>query len=230
VSARNGAGGGGGGGSIQITARGGIMISGVIRASGGKGGDGLDSGAGGGGSGGSILLQSTGAINVVCASLEVDGGASGVLFGQNQLPGAGDGGQGWIRIEPAAEPPGGWPACDGVSFSASTLLGKTARSRGCSKAIRLGIGTTGTALTNLLAPGDPIMEVSPVEGTGAFLTFQGAAASLDVHGLPGPFRGGVEAPKDLQELEFVQFSVELLSSVSGGAAQVNRIALPFRMP
>jgi hypothetical protein len=228
VIARNGAGGGGGGGSIQITARGGMAISGAIRAHGGQGGDGLDSGAGGGGSGGSILLQSTGAIAVACTALDVDGGESGDLFGQNRLPGAGDGGPGWIRIEPGAEPAQGWPACAGASFS--IFQPGASRSSGCSRAFALGLSTGGAALSHGLVPGDPIVEILPIEGTGAFLSIRGAAPSLDVHGLAGPFRGGVEAPKDLQELEFVQFSVELLSNVSGGAAQVNRIALPFRMP
>jgi len=133
-----GAGGGGGGGAVLIVADGTLQIDGAILAAGGRGGDGVtrlfdgrrptgtstgleSPGAGGGGSGGNIVLQATGGINVSCSGLSVEGGGHGRadirgnedvdddrLSVQNRIPGSGDGGPGWIRVEPGI---GGAPLC-----------------------------------------------------------------------------------------------------------------------
>ncbi len=113
-----GATGGGGGGAIQITAHGSMVITGLMQVNGGDGGNGgQDGAAGGGGSGGCILLQSSGIIDVACQSLEANGGQNGTATFQNSNPGSGDGGEGWIRVEPRF---GGGPFCN--SLAAETTL------------------------------------------------------------------------------------------------------------
>ena len=105
-----GASGGGGGGVIHVVANGSMVIDGRVESDGGKGGDGVTRvdnrptghgapGAGGGGSGGSILLQAQGTILVDCSNLSADGGLHGTSNEQNEVPGAGDGSPGWIRVE-----------------------------------------------------------------------------------------------------------------------------------
>ncbi len=129
-----GAGGGGGGGALHVMANGNIVVdaTALIEANGGKGGeariptspnpnDVLQPPApGGGGSGGCILLQALGSIQVGCENLQVKGGTAGVspkATKQNLIPGSGDGGEGWIRVDSGS---GGVPTC--VAFAAETSL------------------------------------------------------------------------------------------------------------
>ncbi|MBI4606355.1 MAG: hypothetical protein HY721_30690 [Planctomycetes bacterium] len=132
-----GAGGGGGGGAVQIVANGSVVMdpASTIEANGGNGGEGtkyafpppppvgIESGAmgsGGGGSGGCILVQARGVIDALCGNFSVQGGAAGVSnrdTKQNLIPGAGTGGEGWVRLESAS---GGVPTC--AAFAASTTL------------------------------------------------------------------------------------------------------------
>jgi hypothetical protein len=73
--------GGGGGGAIQISARGGVNVTGPIDASGGVGagsltGDNSRGGGGGGGAGGAILLEGS-TVTAGASSLSVAGGTGG---------------------------------------------------------------------------------------------------------------------------------------------------------
>ena len=103
-----GAGGGGGGALlIQTATVFTIGSSGVIRARGGRGGNGtgnnstLNAGPGGGAGGGSLLLRSTLGFNFnnAGANLDVSGGAGGTQSGTYTSPFGGAGGTGYIRLE-----------------------------------------------------------------------------------------------------------------------------------
>jgi hypothetical protein len=68
------------------------------------------------------------------------------------------------------------------------------------------------------------------EGTDAFIFWEGAGPSLDVHGLPGTFSGKVENIGDLYNLEYVRFSVQFLSNeVSRETPTVTGVQLPVRL-
>ncbi len=127
-----GAGGGGGGGALRLVANGQVVLdsTALVEANGGKGGnavvpkitppvDGSASPApGGGGSGGCIQVQARGSVDLACESLRVLGGTGGTsTVKQNQAAGAGNGGEGWIRVESAE---GGVPTCS--AFVAETSL------------------------------------------------------------------------------------------------------------
>lgn len=135
--------GGGGGGAIQISARGGVVVSGAIIATGGDGISRIDGengrgGGGGGGAGGAILLEGP---TVDATNLVVDGGrggsaaagpggigatggqingAVGATADANNEGGSGGGGAGGrIRLNASAT-----PSCTGVSSpSASCTTG-----------------------------------------------------------------------------------------------------------
>jgi len=82
---------GGGGGAIQVAARSGIEVSGIISASGGSGFGNTTAplgvgGGGGGGSGGAILLEGP-SLTIAARTLRVEGGSGGPSL-------AGPGGQG----------------------------------------------------------------------------------------------------------------------------------------
>ena len=134
-AATGGGGGGGGGGSLRLTARGSVVVIGSVQANGGLGGSGrvppgeapagtTNGGAGGGGSGGAVHMRATGSVDLSsCASLQVQGGeagSGGPSNGQNRIGGAGDGGDGFIRLESGV---GGTPFC--MTLQASTRLTST---------------------------------------------------------------------------------------------------------
>jgi hypothetical protein len=149
------------------------------------------------------------------------------MVGQNGKAGAGTGGPGWIRIEAGA---GALPDCEAVS---AAPFRATSTSVGCSRPLPLGVGPAGGAFTQALAPEAPALlfeDGGRPEGTDGLLLWRGAEPSLDVQGVPGPLRGGVEDPRDLPGLEFVRFSVLLLSDpLTGNIPRVEEVRLPYRM-
>jgi len=196
-----------------MTVRGSVVIPGRILANGGKGGDGgVHGAAGGGGSGGCILIQASGTISAGPDHLEVRGGAAGSAAGQNASPGAGAGGAGWIRLEEGS--------------------GEELPGSGISKVFLPGFGPGSGALSHLLVPGSPVLHLAgdSRQITGAFLLWEGAGPSLDVYGAPGPLAGMVNDARGLQHLEYLRFTVRILSSrISPGFPITTEVDLPYRL-
>ena len=164
-----GAGGGGGGGAVRLVVNGSVLLdpSSTIQANGGAGGDALlpfsqvldppdpvghaSPGPGGGGSGGCVFIQANGTISVTCESIQVHGGEAGqqrdgaAALEQNQPPGSGKGGEGWIRLESQS---GGAPTC--TALFAETRLVAAAGSTGIDLQVESVEGFPGSGGTILL--------------------------------------------------------------------------------
>ncbi len=251
-----GTGGGGSGGAIHIVAGGAIVLrsSGSIVARGGDAFQSIDAaGNGGAGGGGAVLIQAAGVLSIEPgARIDVAGGkanlpvpvargfslpihegnvraaagASTAAFGGL----GGDGAPGRVRIEA----PGGSSLLRSAlsgGFSSAEFLPDAVVSAGISQAIRLADWRRGGTLGHSYRLETPIIRYAASgfpPRTRVHVLWKGAAASLDVHGARGPFRGGVEDPRELQDLDAIQFEAYLTADAAGPATPaLDAIVLPF---
>jgi hypothetical protein len=236
-----GTGGGGGGGIVQLVVQGGLILrsTGAILARGGNAYQSIDLGGNGGaGAGGSVLIQLANSVTIEPgARIDVSGGVPNKpppipaeqtlpiyesnirLVGTEQRSFGGGGGRGAVgrvRLEAPANS-NLLKSSLNENISSSVMYLDASLSTGCSVSLPLGVGPGGRALSHLLKPDSAALrfaEQGLPDGTDAFVLWQGAGPSFDVHGEHGTLRGAVEDLRDLQDVEYVQFSVYFISNVT----------------
>ncbi len=254
-----GTGGGGGGGSLHLTVFGVLHLRGTGRifARGGNAFQSIDlAGNGGAGGGGMVFIQLVNSLVIEPgAKIDVRGGKANLrvpispgaiqpLYEGNirQVPpapdprefggGGGEGAVGRVRIE-APEGSNLLTSSFNDSIFSSVFLPDSHLSVGRSLSAPLGVGSGKRATSHALILDGAVIRFAEgglPDGTRAVVLWRGSSPSLDVQGATTPLRGGVENPKDLENVENLQFTVQFLSNpISGETPTIDEVQVPFKL-